>query len=276
MNNNLIQALCKPPVYTKTNAEFWNDEYISKQMLDAHLNPEFDGASRNFTFIDKSVEWINNLVSPCDYPTLLDLGCGPGIYAEKFTQKGYQVTGMDFSERSIRYAKQSAQEKKFNITYLYHNYLKFQLEQSFDLCTMIYCDYGALSTEDRNLVLRNVYHHLKPGGKFLFDVFTVKYLENFKETQTWEICKNGGFWRGDEHVVLNGSYKYGNDVTLRQSIVISKEDIRPYNIWDTYFTKETLANEVKAAGFKVCDVFGDIAGSPYQDESKTIAILLER
>ena len=28
-----------------TEGEFWNDEHISMQMLKAHLNPEFDGAS---------------------------------------------------------------------------------------------------------------------------------------------------------------------------------------------------------------------------------------
>ena len=38
--------------------EFWNDEYISEQMLKAHLDPEFDGASRKLDFIEKSVAWI--------------------------------------------------------------------------------------------------------------------------------------------------------------------------------------------------------------------------
>ena len=81
-------------------------------MLKAHLDPEFDGASRKLDFIEKSVAWITERIPPADYPLLLDIGCGPGIYAEMFTKKGYQVTGVDFSKRSIDYAQQSAFSKK--------------------------------------------------------------------------------------------------------------------------------------------------------------------
>lgn len=60
-------------------------------MLKAHLDPEFDGASRKLDFIEKSVAWITERIPPADYPLLLDIGCGPGIYAELFTKKGYQL-----------------------------------------------------------------------------------------------------------------------------------------------------------------------------------------
>ncbi len=62
MNSNFITCLRKPPIYPKSKVEFWNDEYISEQMLKAHLDPEFDGASRKFYFIEKSVEWITEQI----------------------------------------------------------------------------------------------------------------------------------------------------------------------------------------------------------------------
>ena len=105
MLKNIETVLEKPILYKKTEGEFWNDEHISMQMLKAHLNPEFDGASRKHAFIEESVAWITELVSPIDYPLLFDIGCGPGIYAEKFARQGYYVTGIDFSKRSIDYAK---------------------------------------------------------------------------------------------------------------------------------------------------------------------------
>ena len=55
---------------------------------------------------------------------LLDLGCGPGIYAELFYQYGYQVTGIDLSKRSISYAQASAKQKGFDIIYLRSDYTK--------------------------------------------------------------------------------------------------------------------------------------------------------
>ena len=276
MNSNIIIALERPPVYTKSKGEFWNDEHISKQMLKAHLNPEFDGASRKLDFIEKSVSWIVELVSPSSYPFLLDVGCGPGIYAEKFTQMGFHVTGIDFSNRSINYANQSALKKKLEISYLYQDYLKMDLEERFDFATMIYCAYGALSTKDRQVILSKIYHHLKPGGKLLLDVFSMTKFYRFQEKQTWEVCHTGGFWRADEYIALNGFYKYLDNVTLEQSSIISKQEISTYYLWNTYFTKEFLTSEVQNSGFKVCKVFSNVAGDVYRAESDTIAILLEK
>lgn len=96
MLNKIIQSLEKPLLYQKTAGAFWNDEHISKQMLKAHLDPEFEGASRKLSFIDKSAAWIKDTIPPASYPLLLDMGCGPGLYAEKFAQYGYKVTGIDF------------------------------------------------------------------------------------------------------------------------------------------------------------------------------------
>lgn len=115
---NTIKILERPPLYAKSKAAFWNDEHISKQMLKAHLEPEFDGASRKLNFIEKSVAWVAELVPSSNYPLLLDIGCGPGIYAEKFSKMNYHVTGIDFSKRSIDYAQKSALCQRLEISYL--------------------------------------------------------------------------------------------------------------------------------------------------------------
>ena len=96
--NFIYSVLKKPPLYTKTQIPFWDDEHISSQMLKAHLAPDFEGASRKLQFIEKSVRWIEELVPATSYHQLIDFGCGPGIYAEKFTQAGYKVTGISGKE----------------------------------------------------------------------------------------------------------------------------------------------------------------------------------
>lgn len=83
----------KPKVYEESSSAFWNDENISKFMLEAHLNPNFEGASRNHEFIQKSVNWIDEYCNGGNGKKLLDLGCGPGIYAELLADKGFHVTG---------------------------------------------------------------------------------------------------------------------------------------------------------------------------------------
>ena len=90
----------KPKLYEKTQYNIWDNDYVSKGMLQAHLDESLDSASRNIKFVNKSVNWISELFPPTKYHNLLDLGCGPGIYTERFYNRGYYVTGIDISKRS--------------------------------------------------------------------------------------------------------------------------------------------------------------------------------
>jgi 2-polyprenyl-3-methyl-5-hydroxy-6-metoxy-1,4-benzoquinol methylase len=54
------------------------------------------------------------------------------------------VTGIDFSSRSIAYAKEAAARERLNIRYVNRNYMDFETEDRFDLVLMIMCDFCAL------------------------------------------------------------------------------------------------------------------------------------
>ncbi|HOE08669.1 MAG TPA: class I SAM-dependent methyltransferase [Treponemataceae bacterium] len=145
MNNKLS-------LYERSKDFLWTDDYISANMLDAHLNPDIDAVSRNRTTILKTVDWIDSVLPKKG--SLLDLGCGPGLYAQEFAQKGYTVTGIDISKRSIEYAKKSAQEKKLSITYINGDYINKKIEGKFDAAVCIYCDFGALIPSEQKAFLK--------------------------------------------------------------------------------------------------------------------------
>ncbi|MEY8352115.1 methyltransferase domain-containing protein [Lachnospiraceae bacterium 54-53] len=276
MYNNIFMYLKRPSLYKQNEVNFWNDEHISMHMLKAHLDPDYEGASRKLSFIEQSVKWIEETAPYFKYSKLLDIGCGPGLYAERFSKAGYKVTGIDFSKRSIEYAKTSADKQDLGIAYVYQNYLEMEYTDEFDLATFIYCDYGALSTENRAVILQKIYHGLKSGGKLLLDVFSMVKYNEFEELQTWEIHEDGGFWSAEKYLSLSGQYKYSDHVTLEQTAVITDNEIREYCIWNCYFTLETLMKEVRDAGFKRFEAFSDVKGNPYVKDSPTIAILLEK
>ena len=273
---SLFHNLEVPELYRATEGAFWDDEHISLQMLRAHLDPEFEGASRKLAFIERSAAWIRETLPPAAYPRLLDFGCGPGLYAERFARAEFQVTGVDLSRRSVTYAQNSARQQGLAIRYLLQNYLAMTLDETFDLATMIYCDYGALSAADRKLLLQNVYRHLRPKGRFLFDVFSVRHYEAFAEGQTWDFHPDGGFWRDRAHLELHARRKYPGSVTLEQTVILEESGTSAYYLWNTCYSAETLAEEVQAAGFKVCQIFSDVAGRPYDPASPTLAVLVEK
>ncbi len=131
--------------------------------------------------MDRSVDWIAGLLPPAQFLRLLDLGCGPGLYAQRFCRHGYRVTGVDLSERSLDYARQSARKSGLAIDYVRQNYLDLDVPGSFDVAVMIYCDYGVLSEANRKRLLANVRKALRPGGCLLLDVFTPKQYEGREE-----------------------------------------------------------------------------------------------
>ena len=193
MFEKVVSLLQKPELYKESTSKFWNDEHISQGMLEAHLNPEWDSATRNHSFVDKSVDWIASILPPEKYPKLIDLGCGPGLYAERFYKKSYQVTGLDFSERSINYARQIAKEKNINIQYIMQSYLDISYNNEYDIATLIYCDFGVLSDDNRKLLLRKIYSALTENGVLIFDVFTPAFHVGRSESKTWEYNETGFF-----------------------------------------------------------------------------------
>lgn len=263
----------RPQLNEKSSEKFWDDPHISKGMLEAHLNQNLDSATRNLAFIKESAAWIAQTLPPAQYPRLLDLGCGPGIYAELFYERGYQVSGLDLSERSIRYAVKSAADKSLPIKYLTSDYIKYPIQGEYDLITMIYCDFGALIKEERSILLKKVYDMLPTQGCFLFDVFTPFEYEGREEFKVWEY-EESGFWREHPCLVLHSHYRYDSDNTfLNQYIVGDQSGTVCYNIWEHTFTIEELEHDLKAVGFADFRYFGDVAGKELCTDSKTICIM---
>lgn len=276
MFDKIYELLQKPAPYAPHPSAFWDDDHISEEMLKSHLDAEQDGATYDHAFVQRSVDWIAQTAPPEQYPDLLDLGCGPGIYAERFHKKRYRVTGIDLSRRSIAYARRSAQEKELDISYRLDNYLSLDHKEAFDIITMINCDFGVFSDANRDFMLKKIYCALKPGGLYLFDVFSPYQFQDFKEQKNWQ-REAQGFWSPVPHLCLNASYRYDSQNTfLHQHVVITEEDIKGYYLWDHVFTPQELRDAAQAAGFSACELYGDIAGTPYRSDNAKIAIRVKK
>ena len=280
MFHQLAALMHKPELYEKGTSEYseiWTDEHISKGMLDAHLNPDWDAATRNHAFVRDSVKWIGAVVPADKYPALLDLGCGPGIYAELLHAAGYKVSGMDFSKRSIEYARSSANDKGLPIEYHLHDYLKINFVGQFDLVTLIYYEYGVFTIEDRAKLLANIHAALKPGGLLIFDVNSPQYLAGREESASWIFENNESFFSPYPHLRLDSVFLYEEKRTkCDRHIIITEQGVKSYNIWEHTFTKDELTQDLIAAGYSVKNIYGDIAGADYTGEGKEMCIIAQK
>jgi SAM-dependent methyltransferase len=264
---------CRPPLFEPGDALFWKDPYISQQMLEAHLDPLRDAASRRHETIDASSKWLVEHLGLAPGSRVLDLGCGPGLYCTRFHRYGLKVTGLDYSPRSIEYAKQYAQEHGLAIEYLCRDYLTMEYNEQFDAAFLIYCDLGALSNLDRDNLLVRVQRALKPGGLFAFDVWTHDH-HTIREASSWEF-KDKGFWSPEPYLCLHRKSFYPEDDTFVDQYVVTKEDlsVNVYRVWDHVYSAQTIALVLTACGFSVKEVWGDLAGKPHDGRSVCMGVI---
>lgn len=266
--NKAFYMLKKPELWQKTDEPFWNDEHISKKMLAAHLDAGTDAASRKPEMIERSAKWL-----AANFPAsgrILDLGCGPGLYTKKWSEMGFKVTGMDFSWRSIEYAKEHDEETE----YVFKNYLELDYENEFDVATMIYCDYTALVPSDRKTLLQRIFRALKPNGLFIFDVFTEENNKNAVESKSWEYNEYGGFWSPEPHSCVEAVYFYENKtVCVNQYVIFTAEETKEYLIWDSAMNKQSAEKELSENGFALKDVYDDTSGKAYSGKAETMCVI---
>jgi len=271
MSQELFTHLAKPAQWQRSPLPFWDDEHISKFLLEAHLSQDTEAASRSSQTIDRSVDWLSSLIP--EGSRILDLGCGPGLYDRRLSAKGYSVTGIDFSRRSIDYARTHDQVT----TYHSRNYLTIDFENAFDAVTLIYCDYAALVPDERKQLLQKIFRALRPGGILILDVFTAQIRRGKQERTIWTYHENGGFWNPDPHLCLEARYYYDNmRVQAEKYIVVTPTDIREYIVWDTVYDAPALRDELSAVGFARCELFDDVMGQPYTGMADTMCALARK
>jgi SAM-dependent methyltransferase len=262
------------PFQFYTAEELWTDEHTSKKMLEYHLNESVGLASRRMDFISRSAEWIVSHFGVGADTSIADFGCGPGLYTILFAITDADVTGIDFSGNSIDYAKRMAEHKGLNIKYVHMNYLEFETGDRFDLITMIFCDFCALSPDQRKVLLGKFHSFLKPGGSLLLDVHTLNAFDSRDEIATYERNLLDHFWSSEGYYGFLNTFKYQEEkVTLDKYTIVEKDRTRIIYNWLQYFSRDSIREELEENGFEVVEVYSDVAGSVYSPESPDIAVV---
>ena len=260
-----------------TANDLWMDEHTSKQMLSFHLNEEIDVASRNAAFIERSVEWIASHFNVGAGTKLADFGCGPGLYTMRLAKQQADVTGIDFSKRSIQHAQEVATREGLSIHYVSQNYLEFEIDDRFHLVLMIMCDFCALSPTQRKKMLSKFHTILQSGGSVLLDVYSLTAFEQREETAMYEANLLNGFWSPNKYYGFLNTFKYEKEkVVLDKYTLIEADRTRTVYNWLQYFSPEALEGEFVECGFAVENFYSDVAGSPYNPETTKFAVVAKK
>lgn len=271
---SVVSRLARPLPYEE-GAPLWTDPHIAKGMLETHLSPDTDLASFRPETVKAICSFLPARMGLEPGARIADLGCGPGLYCRTLAERGYRMTGIDWSENSVRYARESC--AGLPAAFRCASYLTPFGEGEFDAALLVYEDFGVLSPGNRRTLLHNIRRALKPGGAFALDVSSRAAFERRRAeaAPTWEAAEEG-FWRPHPYVTLSRTFFYPEIPASCDFHAVLDGDAAFYRVWQTYYAPETLKAELRAGGFEVSALFSSLKGDPCAPDAPVLAALCRR
>src|ERR1044071_5239717 len=150
----------RPWFFDWFNSPYYHQLYFKRDVKEASA------------FIDKLIDHLK----PAAGSLMLDVACGRGRHSVLLAEKGFDVTGIDLSEDSIREALQYETD---NLHFFQHDMrLPFWINY-FDYAFNFFTSFGYFKTRrEHDDAMRTIVASLRPGGVFVIDYLNVHYAED--------------------------------------------------------------------------------------------------
>jgi SAM-dependent methyltransferase len=223
----------------------WRDPHVQEQLLAAHLDEATTAATRSPEAVRRTLELATRGVPPGG--SVLDLGCGPGLYAQRLADRGFDVTGVDLNAASVRHARGQAAG---SIRYLEADYTATMPEGPFDLVLLVYLDFGTHLPEVQRARLGAVRSRLRPGGRLVLDHLDASAAAAHRPGRDWEASATGGFWSADPYLVLTETFVDAEALARRiRYTLLTGAMVRRFDVWEHCYSEEAMRALLAAAGF---------------------------
>lgn len=228
-----------------SGGSIWRDPHVQRQLLAVHLDDSTGAATRSPEAVRRTLDLVT--AGLARGASVLDLGCGPGRYAQQLANDGYDVTGVDFNSASIDHARQHARGR---VRYIEGDYTRDLPEGPFDLAMLIYLDFGTHLPQAQRSLLREVRSRLRPGGRMVLDYLDAPVADRHRAGRDWEVSATGGFWAPGPHLVLSETTVVRQVLAQRiRYTLLGEEEVRRFDVWEHCFAADTMRAMLVDAGF---------------------------
>ena len=196
---------------------------------------------------------------------ILDIACGSGRHSIFLNSLGYQITGIDLSEKSIKAAKQKSDNKiLFDVWDMRKSYKK----EHFDVVLNLFTSFGYFDSEKEDLeAIQAISSNLKNEGILIIDFLNsekvISNLVEFEQKTLSDITFNINRKLEEGFILKNIQFTdKGKDFEFI-------EKVKALNLSD--FTK--LLN---FAQLKISDIFGDYKLNKYSPTDSDRLIIVAK
>lgn len=153
---------------------------------------------------------------------ILEPMCGTGRFLIPLLERGYSVTGFDYSPHMLAICRKKCQERGLPAHVMEATFETFSLPDTYSLIFIPSSSFCLLTTCEQAIqALQFISNHLKSGGKFVFEIETLK-----------AVSESQGIWKGKWVTKSDGSKIVIN--TLAQFDAISRIEtvLCRYELWE--------------------------------------------
>jgi len=125
---------------------------------------------------------------------ILDIACGHGRHSLELARRGFRVTGVDLSPRSLDLAREAARGESLDAEFVERDARELDFDAEFDVAINLFTSVIGYFEDDADTqkVLNAVARALVPGGSFLVDTVNAFALGRRYQDAMWEELESGG------------------------------------------------------------------------------------
>lgn len=195
---------------------------------------------------------------------VLDLGCGPGRASLELARRGYRVTGVDRTALYLERGRRASAASGLAVEWVQGDMRSFVRPGAFDMVTSLFTTFGFFADEsEEREVAKNMAASLGPGGRVVIEMMGKEILARIFQPRTWMAA--GGAELLEERSVRPG---FG---WVDTRWVLHRDGLRrEYQVSLRLYAGSELARLLLESGFTKVELFGSLAGGPYDESAKRL------
>ncbi len=270
-----------PPLWVGGSGNLpWNDPAFSARMLREHLDETHGAASRQAAERAAQLDWLWARLGLGPGSRVLDLTCGPGLYAVALAERGAQVTGVDFGPAAIAHARQLAAEAGLtdHCTFIEADVRDYTPEPAaYDAALFLYGQLAVFSRHEAAALLAKTVAALRPGGRLVVELLDPARVD--KRDSSWWYTDDGGLW-GERPYLHLGERRWdaAERASIERYLILHLETgaLDEIILGDQTYEAEEMAGLLRQAGFTAVTSFAAWAGLPLYDAAEWVVYLADK
>jgi SAM-dependent methyltransferase len=277
--SEIVSRSMQPTPWEESDNIPWNDADFSRRMLAEHLSQQHDLASRRTAIIDRQIEWIYRDVLRGRPGTVLDLGCGPGLYTSRLAKLGYSCTGIDYGPASIAHARQQASLEGLACTYHEIDVRTADFGAGHALVMMIFGEINVFSRSDALALLRKAWNALDPGGVLLLEPHTFAAIKHRgTAARSWS-SHTSGLFADDPYLLLTEHFWHDElACATTRHFVVNAADAAVTRFGQSLqaYQPPEYDTLLREAGWTTIERYPSLTGVPEPDMSDFFALVARK